>query len=449
MAAKQAWEATVDRYVWSTPGPDAARAKGPFMRILRMAYVIVRDLRAGNLNLRAMGLVYTTLLSIVPLLALSLSVLKGFGVHNEAIPVLRDFFSPLGEKGDEIVEKIFEFVENTRVGILSSVGIVLLLYTALSMMQKVEGALNFIWQVRQPRRLSQRFSDYVSVLLIGPVLVVASTGLSGVAMSNDIVEWLSAFGPTTLLVALISWLIPFLLAVAAFSFIYVLVPNTKVRASAAIAGGVTAAMLWKLTGWAFAAFVVSSGRYEAVYSAFATLIVFMIWLYTSWMILMIGAAVAFYYQNPAYLRASGERAGPSPRMREKIALMLMHNIASDFYAGRAPRTATAIADASGVPRDAAAEVFRALEQAGFLVPATGGDEPRYLPARPLDTTSLASVVAAVRASDEDEYLNIATLAGAPVVEAAARALAGAVDTALAGQMVKDLAIKESDSGAIR
>jgi membrane protein len=440
MTVKQALEAKVDHYVWRRPDAAESRPKNLVLRLLRMAYVIVRDLRAGQLNLRAMGLVYTTLLSIVPLLALSLSVLKGFGVHNEVVPVLRDFFAPLGEKGDEIVDKIFEFVDNTRVGILSSVGIVLLLYTALSMMQKVESALNFIWHVHQPRRFSQRFSDYISVLLIGPVLVVASTGLSGAAMSNDIVEWLARFGPVNILVTLVSWLVPFILAVAAFSFIYILVPNTKVRASSAIAGGVTAAALWKLAGWAFAAFVVSSGRYEAVYSAFATLIVFMIWLYTSWLILMIGAAVAFYHQNPSYLRAPGERATLSPRVREKVALMLMHRIASDFYAGIEPRTVPAVAVACGVPHQAAVEVFGALEQAGLLVRVAGGDEPRYLPGRPLDTTTLASVVAAVRAAEEDGSLGFTTLAAAPGVEAATRELASAIDSALAGRTAKDLGI---------
>ena len=117
MTVKQTLEAKVDHYVWRSPDATDSRPKNLVLGLLRMAYVIVRDLRAGQLNLRAMGLVYTTLLSIVPLLALSLSVLKGFGVHNEVVPVLRDFFSPLGQKGDEIVDRIFEFVDNTRVGI--------------------------------------------------------------------------------------------------------------------------------------------------------------------------------------------------------------------------------------------------------------------------------------------------------------------------------------------
>jgi membrane protein len=373
----------------------------------------------------------------VPLLAISLSVLKGFGVHNEVAPLLRDFLAPLGEKGDEIAAKVFEFVNNTRVGVLSSVGIVLLLYTALSVMQKVEGALNFIWHVARPRPFSQRFSDYISVLLIGPVLVVASTGLSGAAMNNEVVAWLSAYEPIGTIIRLAALVVPLLLAFCAFSFIYVLVPNTKVKPISAMVGGGVAAVLWKLAGWAFAVFVVSSGRYEAVYSAFATLIVAMIWLYTSWLILMIGAAVAFYHQNAAFLTLKGECPSLSNRVEEKLGLLVMHRIAADFYREAGSPTLDAIAMACGVPREAASAVIQRLERAGLLV-SLDGDEPRYLPGKPLDATPLSAVLHAVRAADEEGGLTLASLAAERAVDGAVHEIAAALDAAVAGRTVKDL-----------
>jgi len=144
--------------------------------------ILVRDLVDGQLTLRAMSLVYTTLLSIVPLLALSFSVLKAFGVHNQIQPMLLRFLEPLGENGAEIAHNIIEFIQRMNVGVLGAVGLVLLLYTAISLMQKIEESLNYIWHVHRPRPLADRFSRYLSVLLVGPILVFSALGITATVM---------------------------------------------------------------------------------------------------------------------------------------------------------------------------------------------------------------------------------------------------------------------------
>ncbi len=154
---------------------------------LRIGYVVVRDLGDGMLTLRAMSLVYTTILSMVPLLAISFSVLKGFGVHNQIEPFLRNVLAPLGEQGLEISTRIIEFVENVQVGVLGFVGFILLFYTVVSLMQKIERAFNFTWHITQSRSFAQRFRDYLSVVVVGPVLVFASIGISGSLMSTSVV----------------------------------------------------------------------------------------------------------------------------------------------------------------------------------------------------------------------------------------------------------------------
>ena len=406
--------------------------------VLRIFFVMLRDLSDGQLNLRAMSLVYTTLLSAVPLLAISLSVLKGFGVHNEFAPLLFDFLAPMGPQGQEIAEKVLGFVDNTRVGILSSVGVVLLLFTVMSVMQKIEDALNYIWHVTENRSLSRRFADYLSVLLIGPVLIVASTGLSGAAMDNAIVARLSQFEPIGIFIRFGAILVPLMLAVAAFSFIYIFIPNTKVRPGAALVGGITAAILWKVAGWGFAIFIVSSGQYEAIYSAFATLIVFMLWLYTSWLILMIGASVAFYQQRPEYLSIQRDRANLSARVKEKLALLIMHKFATDYYKTGAPLSLHQLTEATGISSDLACVVVETLEQNGFIVRA-GGEADHYLPGKPLDATPVVDVIAAIHRDGEDDRANLGSLANTPAVDHALDALAEGARAALAGVTLKDLA----------
>ncbi len=429
----------VTRYIWDRNLKRASWETALIFHILRVFYVVLRDLRDGQLNLRAMGLVYTTLLSAVPLLAISLSVLKGFGVHNEFAPILYDFLAPMGPQGTEIADKILGFVENTRIGILSSVGVVLLLYTVLSVMQKIEDALNHIWHITEKRSLSRRFSDYLSVLLIGPVLIVASTGLSGAAMNNTVITALSQFEPVGMVIRFAAILVPLALAVAAFSSIYIFIPNTKVQLSAALVGGFAASVLWKIGGWVFAIFVVSSGKYEAVYSAFATLIVFMLWLYTSWLILMIGASVAFYHQRPEFLAVQRERARLSSRVKEQLALLVVHKLASDFYATGAPVALRDLTDATGAAHDLAGAVVETLKESGFLV-RTGDRTDHYLPGKPLDTTLVLDVVEAIRRDGEDKRANLHNLVHVDCVDWVVNELSAATRARLGGLSLKDLGL---------
>ena len=172
--------------IWETDtrplSPMTARA----IRTLRVLYRVLGDVVDGQLTLRAMSLVYTTLLSLVPLLAVSFSVLKGFGVHNQIEPILLNVLAPLGERGVEITRQIIEFVENVKVGVLGSLGLGLLLFTVVSLTQKIERAFNYTWRVTEHRSFVQRFSDYISVILIGPLLIFSAIGITASICSRGV-----------------------------------------------------------------------------------------------------------------------------------------------------------------------------------------------------------------------------------------------------------------------
>ena len=180
--------ASLDRLIWGAPAEKLSRAKEWGVKVLRLVIVLVRDVTHGQLTLRAMGLVYTTLLAIVPLLAISFSVLKAFGVHNQVEPILLSFLEPLGEKGVEITERVLDFIENMNVGVLGGVGLALLLYTAVSLVHKVEEAFNYIWHVHRGRSIGERFSRYISALMVGPILIFAALGVTAGAMSLAVVR---------------------------------------------------------------------------------------------------------------------------------------------------------------------------------------------------------------------------------------------------------------------
>ena len=181
-------------FLWAPPGTGEFLERAA-RRLAQFVYAISRDVADGQLTLRAMGLVYTTLLSLVPLMALSFSVLKGFGVNRQIEPLLYNFLEPLGEKGEEITRHIIGFVDNINGGVLGGVGLAVLLYTVISMVQKVEESFNYVWQVDKSRSIGRRFSDYLSVILIGPVVMVTAMVITASVSSFGLVQRVAASEP--------------------------------------------------------------------------------------------------------------------------------------------------------------------------------------------------------------------------------------------------------------
>ena len=418
------------------------------VHLLRGAYALARDLSDGQLSLRAMSLVYTTLLSLVPLLAVSFSVLKAFGVHNKIQPILLQFLEPLGTKGVELTVQILMFVENIKVGVLGALGLGMLIYTVISLLQKVEQAFNYTWNIQQPRPLVQRFSQYLSVLTVGPVLVFSALGLTATLMSQSLAQQIIGAAPLGGIISAITRLVPYALIITAFTFAYVFVPNTKVRFTSALVGGVIAGILWQLSGWAFATFVVSSTRYTAIYSGFAIVIVFMIWLYLSWLILLIGASIAYYHQHPERLTLHRGPLLLSNRVKERLALLAMTVIGQRYYRNGSTWTIDELAQHLHAPVAALSMVMDACTQSG-LIAQTDDRPPRLIPARPLETTPVAELLAAVRTGEETTHLHISQLPGQGEVDKLTACLDQALATALQGITLKDLALGKDTEQTMR
>ncbi len=429
---------SLDEAVWQRPTEGRPRPQALLVRFARLLMVLARDLAQGQLTLRAMGLVYTTLLSLVPLLALSFSVLKAFGVYNQIRPMLLGFLAPLGEQGAEITERIIQFIEKINVGVLGSVGLALLLYTAVSLVQKIEESFNFIWHVSRARGIGERFSRYLSALLVGPLLVFSAMGITATAASLGVVRDVMKVHAIGWLALQAGHLLPYVLVIGAFTFVYTFMPNTRVRLAPALIGGVVGGILWQSAGWAFALFAASSTRYAAIYSSFAILILFMLWLYLSWLILLFGAEISFYVQHPEHLVARSGEPRLSNRMRERLALVMMSMIARHHLEGAAPWSTDALAQTLRMPMRAVDAVLGALRARGILA-STADDPSAWLPARDLASVSAKELLDAVRAAGEDRYLSVEALPGSEPVERLLKRSDDAAASVLGKVTLKDLA----------
>ncbi len=334
--------------------------------LLRLAVVAILAFRESAFNARATDLVYTTLLSLVPFLAVMFSVLKAFGAHEQIEPFLVELVQPLGPQGAVITHQVIGFVSNIKVGVLGTVGLVGLFYTAFSLIDKIEESLNAVWGVRKPRPLMRKFTDYLSVLLVGPVLVFAAFAMIASVHSAWLVQQASEIEPLGYMVVTVAKLMPFVILCGVFTFLYKFVPYTHVRLVSALTGGMAAGALWNLAAMAFATFVTGSVRYGAIYAGFAIVILFLIWLYVAWIIVLAGAQVAYFHQYPStYLTEVRWRQG-THAFREWLALTALRHITRRYLDGQKPYRPDDLSTLLHVPLSSVEELLDELVLRGFL-----------------------------------------------------------------------------------
>jgi membrane protein len=433
------------RDLWHIDLSSLDKFKAFLIQSLRLIYTIVRESIESEITLRSMSLVYTTLLSLIPLIALSFSILKAFGVVDTQLePLLHKFLVPLGPKGAEISQKILEFVKNTKVGVLGIVGLLLLIYTVISLVNKLESSLNHIWRVKKGRSISRIFSDYLSMILIGPVLIFALFGLTASLLGTTIIQKISSIGPIGAFITLFAGkLLSFMIVMAIFTFLYIVIPNVRVNFRSALIGGLVAGIAWQAVGWIFATFVATSARYAAIYSGFAVLILFMIWLYLSWLILLIGCEVSYCHQNLKTLSLEEQSFNLSHRLKEKLALLIMYLIGYNFYHNKQRWTLNSLVDQLELPHQQIQDCLIQLEDQQ-LITETGDKEPAYLPAKSIDTIRIREIIAAVRSGYRDHATFEKQNHSIPEIDEVTDRIDDAIHSALGEENLKDIVTSKND-----
>jgi membrane protein len=417
----------LERLLFERRAPPLARPAEALRGVLRYLYAIIRDLVEGDLNMRAMSLVYTTMLSIVPLIAFCFSIVKALGFDHDLEPLIAQFFEPLGARAPELTARVMGFVEHAQGGVLGSLGLAFLIWTVVSVIQKIEQSLNHIWHVEQARSLARRYGEYLSVLVVAPVLLVACLGIVASLSTQAVVVWLGAHQPFGALLLLLAKVTPLALVTAGFAFLYMFVPNTRVRLPVALLAGLAAGAAWVAASLLFAQLVAFSTRMMAIYAGFAIVLLALMWVWLNWLIVLTGALLAFYLQNPQYLRSGQRDVVPTARLRERLALSVAYLVARAFAAGAPHWTTALLSQRLGVPSGALGPLVDALVAAGLL---QSTDRESLLPARDPACITLDEVLSAVRDGDSGRAI---TLRDAELVPAAAE-LCDALERTLAEQL---------------
>lgn len=366
-------------------GPAGLRRKT--LRFLHGLVLVVRNFLEHRSLLRASALSFTTILSLVPLLALAFAILKGLGVQNSLEPLILQRFT-VGS--GEVVDKIITYINNTKMGSVGAIGLVFLVVTVVSLLGNIEEAFNDIWGVEGQRSIYRRFSDYLSVVVSGPLLVLAAVSITTSMQSQSFVLWILQQSYVGDLLLLVFQVVPYLIIWIAFFSLYVFMPNTKVRLKSALFGGILAGTIWQVAQWGFIHFQIGVAKYNAIYGTLAALPVFMAWIYTSWIIVLFGVEVVVAHQSRKAFLHDYQPAELSYATREALALVILLTVAGSFYREERPWTLERLADERHVPLRTARKLLAKLVASGYLLIAEG--KGTYYPARDLEHIRVGTLI---------------------------------------------------------
>ena len=295
--------------LWQIREKELPYYKVLFFRFCKIIYIIGNSPFLKDIINHAMALSFQVVFSLIPLLALVFSVAKGFGIADKVEPLMLKH-TVGGEIAGNLIPKIVEYVNNTNVAALGYTGLVFIIYVAISMISQVEASFNKICSVNKPRTIFRKFSDYLSVLLLAPVLLFLSLGLSTTLSSHIFIQKLLEIGLLAGAMKLFIFSLPWLTSILILTGLYLFIPNTRIRLFPALTAGFFAGIAWQLSQIIFIHFQVGVARYNAIYGTFASIPIFLAWLYTSWVIVLLGAEISFAIQNHETYHLETVRASP-------------------------------------------------------------------------------------------------------------------------------------------
>ena len=337
--------------IWRRRLADMPRLQAFAVRQLRVLVLAIGGFIKDNCALRASALTFYTLLSVVPVAAMAFGIAKGFGMSR----MLQTELLKLLPGQEEIVFRIIDFAEQAlatvRGGVIAGIGIIILLYTVLKVLNSIEDAFNSIWGVNTHRSMVRKFADYLSMMFIAPVLVILSSSLTvwitaEVTMITRHYSVLEYIGP--FIFALIQTL-PYALVWLLFTLLYVLMPNTQVRLRSAFVAGIIAGSSYQIAQWIYVSFQFGAARYNAIYGSFAALPLFLIWLQISWLIVLFGAEISYAHQNADMHEHEPDYANVSPHYNKLIALQIAHLLVKRFMDGKTALTSDQISHRLEMP----------------------------------------------------------------------------------------------------
>lgn len=373
---------------WTAELSSVSGLRSLIIRLLRVARLVVRGFKEDDLATHAAALTFSTLVSLVPLLTLGFAMLKGFGGGEEASARLAESMSSMPVQFQEFVTSMVDVVLRANFKTLGWVGVAVLFVTAVQVLGSIEASFNRVWGVKESRPLWRKFTNYISVTVVVPVLIMTAFAVSASLKSQVIAAQISESG--RLYTTLLS-LTPFATVWVALFLLFVFMPNTHVRRRSAAGSALLTAIFWLAWQRIYISMQVSLSRYDAVYGTFASIPIFLLWLYVSWMLILLGAEMAFAIQHHSTYHMERIAAQASMKARLTLAVAMVLDAARALTGARPLLNLAAYADSHRVPVRLLNDIVAQLQRGGLL--AERADAPgSYLLVRDPGTIRVGDVV---------------------------------------------------------
>lgn len=383
--------------IWRYRASKLQGARGKAIHALRVVILSFREFASDQCNFRASALTFYSLLSIVPVFAMAFGIAKGFGLDKLLREKLMDSMHGQQEVFTRIIDFSENLLQNTKGGIIAGIGLLLLFWTVIQVLSNIELSFNHIWGIKKQRSLGQKFSDYLALMLIAPIFFIAASSATVFVISQAelITERITILGPLGGVIVTALKILPLTVFWGLLTYLYIFLPNGKIQFKSALLGGIVAGTVYQVVQWAYIHFQIGASNAGAVYGTFAALPLFLIWLHTSWRIVLYGAELAFAHQHEDRFEFEQDCLNASEEVRELLALRITQLCIDQFVQGKPPLSAEQIAAELETPVRLTREILERLMRANLLSAIHTDDERvrHYQPARDVNEMTVQFVLA--------------------------------------------------------
>jgi len=431
----------IEKDIWKIRLKDYSRSKSFFIRQLRILILAVRGFFEDNCILRASSLTFYSLLSIVPVVAMAFGIAKGFGFQKLLEQQLYEKFPGQEEVMIQIVHYAHSLLENTKGGMIAGISVAFLFWAVIKLLGNIERSLNAIWKINKLRTFGRKFSDYLSIIIISPILVILSSSVTvfittQITLIAEKIALLGIFNP---FIFFILKLLPYGLVWILFIFTYIVMPNTRVNFSSGFVAGVIAGTIFQVGQWAYIFFQVGVARYNAIYGSFAALPLFLIWLQLSWFIVLFGAEISFAYQSVDSYEFEPDCRNISQIFKKLMSLQIAHLVIKAFSRGEKPPTVSKITQALEIPICLVQQILDELVEGGIFSYAETkeNNELFYQPARDINGITIKSIIEALERIGVDN-IPVAQTSELKVLSETLQAFSDVIEKSPSNRLLKDI-----------
>lgn len=379
--------------IWRVTEDEVSKWRGILYNMIKIAALSVREFLQGGVINKASALTYTTLLAIIPALALLFAIARGFGLDNLLENQIKDALVGQTQTAEVILSFIDSYLRQTKNGIFIGIGLIMLFYTILLLTDNIERTFNSIWQVKKPRTIYRKLTDYFSMILLLPILILLSSGIS--IYLSTFVKHMEEFALLAPIVKFLVRLIPFALTWGMFTALYIFMPNTRVKFKYAIIPGIIAGSAFQAFQYLYIGSQIWVSNYNAIYGSFAAIPMFLLWTQISWSICLYGAQLCYVAQNLNNFSFSKETENISRRYHDFLCILIMSLICKRFQTETSPYTAEQISNDHKIPIRLTKKILYELQDLHLISETPLDDEYEslgYLPSIDINQINVAMLL---------------------------------------------------------